>query len=80
MKLKDVPFESEFYWKGKRYRKFIQPRPEFMPKKAFKIPCYLVREQAYYIDMPSGREVKPMVRYGIFNTGAEAKAHCEQLK
>lgn len=62
MKLKDVPYEFDFYWKGKRYRQFIRPRPEHQPKRAFKITCYLTGEQSDYVDMPSGREVKPVVR------------------
>ena len=63
MKLKDLPYECEFYWKGKRYKQMIRPKKHDEPKGAFKIVCCLsptVFEPWVY--MPSGRQVKPVVK------------------
>ncbi len=59
VKLKDVPYKKRFWWKGGKYSKFIQPKQ--MPKKAFIIPCFCYATHDL-IDMPSGREVKPIIR------------------
>ena len=58
MKLKDVPYGQDFYWKGKRYRQFIRPK---YPEGAFKVTCYQP-PQGECVGMPSGRDVKPVVR------------------
>jgi len=58
MKLLDHPFNDLFYWKGKKYRKFIQLKDR---SKCTTILCY---EYPYgeTIDMPAGRKVKPILR------------------
>ena len=58
MKLKDVPYEYEFYWRGDRYRQFMRPKKA---KGAFKVVCYQP-PQGPYVDMPGGRDVKPIIR------------------
>jgi len=58
MKLKDVPYELDFYWQGNRYRQFFRPKN---PEGEFKVVCYQPT-QGEYVEMPSGRDVKPVVR------------------
>lgn len=58
MKLKDVPYDDDFYWKGDRYRQFVKPKKA---KGAFKVTCYQP-PMGKYIQMPSGRDVKPIIR------------------
>jgi hypothetical protein len=58
VKLKDVPYECDFYWKGDRYRQFVRPKKS---NGAFKVTCYQP-PQGECVDMPSGRDVKPIVR------------------
>jgi len=63
MRLGDVPYKTDFYWKGKRYHQII--RPKNPPKKAFTVVVMLWRDHGSgWIDMPSCREVKPVVRAG----------------
>jgi hypothetical protein len=61
MRLGDVPYEIDFYWKGKRYKQMVKPkRPA---KKAFTVAVMPWLDfSADLIDMPSGRIVKPVVR------------------
>ncbi len=60
MKLKNVPYKHDFYWQGNRYVQFI--RPKVNPKGKFEITCYLKTDPCReYIDMPAGREVKPVL-------------------
>ena len=58
VRLKDVPYEFDFYWKGDRYRQFVRPK---FPEGAFTIVCYKP-PQGLHVDMPSGRNVKPIIR------------------
>lgn len=62
-RLKDIPYKTEFYWKGKRYKQFMRPKH---PTGKFTVICYLARSpDNEYIDMPSGRLIKPVVRVDI---------------
>jgi hypothetical protein len=61
MRLKDISYKVEFYWKGKRYRQVVRP---INPKKGvFTIACRLAESlDSEWIDMPSGRKIKPVIR------------------
>lgn len=57
--LRDIPFGEKFYWKGKKWVKVIEPKH---PKgKAYKLVC-AQHPQGPWVDMPSGRKVKPIIR------------------
>lgn len=60
MKLKDVPYRYDFYWNGERYKQVL--RPKFQRGK-FNVVCRLLSDPySKWVDMPSGRQVKPVVR------------------
>lgn len=60
IKLKDVPYDVGFYWKGGRYKQVIRPK---RPKGKFMVICRLEKEPcSKWVDMPSGRKVKPIMR------------------
>jgi hypothetical protein len=61
MKLKDIKYEGDFYWKGKRYRQVI--RPKVMPRKCIIVCCITKDPCADWVDMPAGREVKPVLKH-----------------
>lgn len=57
--LKEIPYEMQFYWKGKRYKQIIRPKN---PKGKFVVVCYPVKEPCSdYINMPAGRIIKPVI-------------------
>lgn len=61
MKLKDIEYKTEFYWKGDRYKQVIRP-------KAISGKCVIVCRPKNdpcgdWIDMPAGREVKPVIKF-----------------
>ena len=59
MKLADLNYETNFYWKGDRYVQFMRPRN---PPKTFSVLCYVKNDPCGpYFDMPSGRKVKPVI-------------------
>jgi len=63
MKLKDIEYEVDFYWKGNRYTQVI--RPKVLPRKCV-IACRPTKDPcAEWVDMPAGREVKPVIRMQI---------------
>ena len=63
MKLKDIDYQTEFYWKGQRYKQVIRPKKQYVKNKAFKIVCCLSPTYGEpWVDMPSGREVKPVIK------------------
>ncbi len=58
--LKEIPYETQFYWKGKRYKQLIRPK---QPKGSFTIVCYPIKEPfAEWVTMPAGRVIKPVVK------------------
>ena len=59
MKLKDLKFKDEFYWKGTRYKQLI--RPINQPGK-FTIICTVSTGEGGWLEMPAGRNVKPIIR------------------
>lgn len=60
MQIKDLAYETDFIWKGKRYTQFIRPK---QPKGAFTVLCYPTREpDGDTVNMPSGRKVKPVLK------------------
>jgi len=64
-RLEDIPYETEFYWEGERYRQFLRPKH---PKGKFTVICYLAKSMdSERVDMPSGRLIKPVVRV-VWNT------------
>ena len=59
MRVCDVPYEQNFYWKGERYVQFIKAKT--MRASAV---CYKHNDpggQTY--DFPAGRVVKPVLKY-----------------
>lgn len=60
MTLKEIPFGDHFYWKGKRYKQVIRPHAHLVTGK-FTIVCALM-PQGGWVDMPSGRKVKLILR------------------
>jgi len=59
-RLKDIPYKTEFYWKGKRYRQFMRPK---FPEGNFTVLCYLAKSYDNpIVKMPGGRLIKPVVR------------------
>ena len=60
MKLKDVPYETDFFYKGKKWVQFIRPK---MPnRKIFHIICYLKSDPcSERVEIKSNVEVKPIV-------------------
>lgn len=60
MRLKDIEYDVEFYWKGNRYKQVIRPKSA---KRKFVIVCRHVKEPCSdWIDMPAGRKIKPVIR------------------
>lgn len=60
MKLRDIPYSCEFYWKGERYTQVIRPR---VTKGKFTVVCRLSKTfDGDWVDMPGGREIKPVIR------------------
>ena len=58
--IKDISYKQQFYWKGVRYKQIIRPKN---PKGKFTIVCCDVSNgQSEWLDMPSGRKIKPVVR------------------
>lgn len=58
--IKSIPYEQDFYWQGKRYRQVIRPKN---PKGKFNIIVRLADNPCRdWLEMPSGRKVKPIVR------------------
>jgi|TARA_R110000851_G_scaffold302789_1_gene460204 hypothetical protein len=49
-----------FYWKGGKYTIMFKLRNP--PRKAYKIPCWNHPNPSFAVDMPSNREVKPVMR------------------
>lgn len=69
MKLRDTTFDVDFYWKGDRYRQVI--RPKIMPRKC-SVVCRMLSEPfGDWVNMPSGREVKPVIRLNKENKARE---------
>jgi len=64
MKISDLQYEDQFYWKGVRYKQFIRPKK---PKGKFTVLCCVAFGEGEYIDMPAGRKVKPVVRIDKIN-------------
>ncbi len=59
-RLRDIPYKIEFYWKGERYKQIL--RPKNVTGK-FTVVCVLSKKlDSDWVDMPSGRIVKPCVR------------------
>lgn len=58
--IKSIPYEQNFYWKGKRYKQLIRPK---FPKGCFTVVCVeVLNGNSEWLEMPSGRKVKPIVR------------------
>jgi len=58
MRLGDLDYDKNFYWKGKRYVQFMRPRNK---TKGCMILCYAKTDIYTNINMPSGRQVKPVL-------------------
>jgi hypothetical protein len=62
IRLRDIEYQTQFYWKGDRYKQVIRPKTK---KKVFSVTCRRARDpMAPWVQMPSGRVVKPVVRLG----------------
>jgi len=55
-----IPFSQRFYWKGNKYRQLLRPKHPI--NKSFVIICCPDKGQGAWVDMPSGRRVKPVIR------------------
>jgi len=61
MKLSDVPYDLDFYWKGERYVQCIKAK-----KPNSGATCYKKNSPSGpFWDMPAGRIVKPVIRGDI---------------
>lgn len=61
MKLRELPYEVRFYWKGKKYRQIL--RIKNPPKGKFAVICQLLSNpQSKWMSFPAGRVVKPVIR------------------
>lgn len=59
MRIRDIPYEVGFYWKGNKYRQII--RLKEMPRRCT-VVCAIVGDMdGDWVDMPSGRLVKPVI-------------------
>lgn len=57
----EIPYTTQFYWKGVRYKQVI--RPKGLYGKGFTVVCVEAKSPLKpWVDMPSGRTVKPVVR------------------
>jgi hypothetical protein len=59
MKLKDLDYDQLFYWSGRKWKQMV--RLKIDPPRAFTI-CCAEHPQGGWVDMPSGRNVKPIIR------------------
>lgn len=58
--LKEIPYEMQFYWKGRRYKQILRPKHK---KGSFKIVCYEINlPDGEWLSMPSGRVIKPVIK------------------
>lgn len=62
MPIRKITFQTDFYWKGDRYRQFIRMRSLPNLPKPKTVTCYKLYEHDGYIEMPLGRKVKPVIR------------------
>jgi hypothetical protein len=61
MMLKQLSYETDFFWKGSRYTQVIRPKK---PKGKFLITCRPTRNPCgEWLDMPAGRKVKPVLKF-----------------
>jgi len=60
MKLGDVAYEKDFYWKGKRYVQFLRVK-NMTSKGSFKVTCYEKANRCNYVEIPSYFRVKPVI-------------------
>lgn len=57
MKVCDVPYDVDFYWKGERYVQWMKAK-----KVKSRAICYKKKDPAgKHYDFPAGRIVKPVV-------------------
>jgi len=74
MMLKELSFETDFFWKGKRYTQVIRSKKTKRKfKGAFSVVCRLTRDPCgEWIDMPAGRKVKPVIKLTVKQTQTKA--------
>jgi len=58
MKISDLEYTDQFYWKGKRYKQIIRPKN---PHGKFSIYCAFAYGESPWFKMPAGRQVKPII-------------------
>lgn len=58
--IRQISYETDFYWKGERYKQVIRMKD---PKSKAKIICRKARDPCSdYVEMPPGRVIKPVIR------------------
>lgn len=58
--LKELPFETQFYWQGVRYKQLLRPKTQ---RGNFSVYCYPSNDiQARSIEISSTEVVKPVVK------------------
>lgn len=62
MRIGELNVSDRFYWKGQKYQIFLKVKH---PIGAYKIPC-MEWPQGKTIDMPSGRQVKPIISKFVY--------------
>ena len=61
--LKDISYETDFFWKGIRFTQVIRPKN---PKGKFTVICRPTRTQGKWVEMPGGRKIKPVLYWKDF--------------
>ena len=60
MKLRDIDYKTEFYWRGERYRQFISHKD---PSRIYYIFCYKAKDLNFKpVAMSAAKEVKPVLK------------------
>lgn len=59
--IRKISFQTDFYWKGDRYKQFLRSKDK---KSKSKVMCYkLYDPYGGYFYMPLNRKVKPVYMY-----------------
>lgn len=61
--IRQIPYKTDFYWKGDRYTQVIRPKvlpDNLKPKNVICSKKYHISDG--FFEMPLGRKVKPVIR------------------
>ena len=66
--LKQLSFNVDFFWKGKRYTQVIRPKKR-KEKRLRTVICRPTRNPCgEWVEMPAGRKVKPVIKLTVKQT------------